>query len=151
MRRWYNNGLCNTARLTAHEKWLRNLYKRVLTLCNKSDAVREGAFFDLMYVNLQQPDFDPHRLFAFVRYTDTEVLLFVVNFDDCPKSLRLNVPDLCYDMAGIAEGDYKVEDLLWKQPHVFTMQRGQQAVLEVGPNDALILPMKKVKPAKNAK
>lgn len=151
LRRWYNNGVCNTAHLTAHEKWLRNLYKRVLTLCNKSDAVREGAFFDLMYVNLQQPDFDPHRLFAFVRYTDTEVLLFVANFADQPKTLRLNVPDLCYDMAGIAEGDYKVEDLLWKQPHVFTMQRGLQAVLEVGPHDALILPLKKVRLTKNAK
>ena len=151
LRRWYNNGLCSTAHLTAHEKWLRNLYKRVLTLCNKSAAVREGAFFDLMYVNLQQPDFDPHRLYSFVRYTDTDVLLFLVNFADRSQDVRLNVPDLCYDMAGIAEGDYKVEDLLWKQPHVFTMQRGQQTMLKIGPHDALILPLKKVKPTNNAK
>lgn len=144
LRRWYDNGLCSVSRLTAHEKWLRNLYKTVLTLCNRSSAIREGGFFDLMYVNLQNHGFDPHRFFAFVRYSDDEVLLFVVNFDNLPRRVSVNIPDLCYDMAGINEGIYNVADLLWKRPYILDLERGKQVTLEIGGHDALILPLSKI-------
>lgn len=143
LRRWYNGGKCSAVRLTSHEKWLRRLYKRVLTLCNKSDAIREGAFFDLMYVNLRNPHFNPHRQFAFLRYTDEEILLFLVNFDNIPASVEVNVPELAFDMAGIAEGDYEVNDLLWDKDHRFSLRRDTPALLNVGPYDAVIVPLRK--------
>lgn len=145
MRRWYDHGRCTTQHLTAHERWLRSLYKTVLRLCNKSKAIREGGFFDITYANLKNPEFNPHRQYAFVRHSDTEVLLFVINFDRKPANVKLNIPDLCYDMTGIAEGEYNVTDLLWKQPHVFAIERGKSVQLEVGASDALILPLHKQK------
>ncbi len=145
LRRWYNNGLCSVSKLTAHEKWLRNLYRKVLTLCNKSKAVSEGEFFDLMYVNLQNPGFNPHCLYSFVRYTGKEALLFLVNFSDMPQTARINIPDLCFDMAGIAEGDYKENDLLWGLQHQFRVERGKPTSLNISPKGALILPLKKIK------
>lgn len=151
LRRWYNNGVCGTARLTAHEKWLRNLYKKVLTLCNKHEAVKEGDFFDLMYVNLRNPYFNPHRLYSFVRYTDKEALLFVVNFGSEATTIKLNIPDLCFDMAGIAEGDYKVKDLLWGLNTVFSIERGNQVILSISSYGALILPLRKDKKIKTKK
>lgn len=151
LRRWYNNGACGTACLTAHEKWLRNLYKRVLTLCNKQEAVGDGDFFDLMYVNLRNPDFNPHRLYSFVRYTEKEALFFVVNFGSSAANVKINIPDLCFDMAEIAEGDYKVKDLLWGLQTVFSMERGKPVTLSISPYDALILPLKKDKKAKSKK
>lgn len=145
LRRWYDNGLCSTDKLTAHEKWLRDLYRKVLTLCNTCPAIRGGGFFDLMYVNLQNHDFDPHRIFAFVRYNDDEVLLFVVNFADAPRRINLNIPDICYDMAGIEEGSYNVADLLWHRPMVLEVDKGIPVSLEIGSRDALILPLCKKK------
>lgn len=144
LRRWYDNGLCSVAKLTAHEKWLRNLYRNVLKLCNGSSAIREGGFFDLMYVNLQNHGFDPHRFFAFVRYSDEEVLLFVVNFDNVSRHVSVNIPNLCYDMAGINEGIYNVADLLWKRSYIIELDRGKPVTLEIGGHDALILPLSKI-------
>lgn len=143
MRRWWNGGQCNVRRLTAHEKWLRNLYRRALRLCNEQAAIREGAFFDLMYVNLRKPGFNPHRQFAFLRYTDEEILLFVVNFDAMAASVSLNIPDLAFDMAGIAEGKLSEKDLLWDKEVDFSVKRGMPVSLEVGAYDALILPLQK--------
>ncbi len=142
--RWYNNGRCNTAKLTPHEKWLRNLYKKVLTMCNSSEAIREGAFFDLMYVNLQNPGFNPHRQFAFLRYSSKEALLFVINFDSNPATVRVNIPGLAFKMANLAAEEQTVKDLLWNKVHTFETVIDGATVVEIQANDALILPLRVV-------
>lgn len=143
LRRWYDGGKCDMRRLTAHERWLRKLYARVLNLCNTSEAVREGNFFDLMYVNLKNPGFNPHRQFAFLRYTDDEALLFIVNFDSKPVRVSLNIPDLAFSMAKLQPGEISVGDLLWEKPHKFEISPAKSTVLGLDGYDALILPIKK--------
>lgn len=144
LRRWYDNGRCSTRRLTPHEKWLRSVYSRVLNLCNSLEAVREGNFFDLMYVNLRNPKFDPHRQFAFIRYSDSEAYLFVVNFDSKAANIGVNIPDLAFGMAGIKEGIFHTTDMLWGLDHTVDIARGQPVTMEVGGYDALILPLQKI-------
>lgn len=144
LRRWYDNGRCSTRRLTPHEKWLRSVYSRVLNLCNSLEAVREGNFFDLMYVNLRNPKFDPHRQFAFIRYSDSEAYLFVVNFDSKAANIGVNIPDLAFGMAGIKEGIFHTTDMLWGLDHTVDIARGKPVTMEVGGYDVLILPLQKI-------
>lgn len=144
LRRWYDNGKCSVRRLTPHEKWLRAVYSRILNLCNDIAAIREGNFFDLMYVNLRNPKFDPHRQFAFIRYTDSEILLFVVNFDSKPANVGVIIPDLAFDMAIIEEGIFHETDLIWGLDHTLDVRRGQPVNMEIGGYDALIVPLKKI-------
>lgn len=144
LRRWYDGGKCSDALLTPHERWLRKVYSRILGLCNSIEAVREGKFFDLMYVNLRNPAFDPHRQFAFLRYSDTEVYLFVVNFDSKPVNVGVMIPDLAFDMALIGEGIFHTTDLIWGLDHSFEVERGAPVQLELGGYDALIIPLKKI-------
>lgn len=150
MRRWYNGGKCDTTNLTSHEKWLRAIYSRILNLCNDLDAVREGKFFDLMYVNLQNPAFNPHRQFAFIRYNDNESYLFLVNFDSKPAEIGVLIPDLALNMSDIQEGIFHTTDLLWGLDHTFEINRGNPSRFELGAYDALIVPLQK-KTAKTKK
>lgn len=143
LRRWYNDGKCNLTRLTSHEKWLRNVYGKVLRLCNSSNALREGHFFDLMYVNLRNPDFNPHRQFAFLRYSEDEILLIVVNFDNSPLKIGVIIPDLAFNLANIEEGEYETTDLLWDKKLRISAYRDKSLYLEVGACDALIVLLKK--------
>ena len=142
LRRWYDGGKCSARKLTRHERWLRGLYKNVLTMCNSRAALREGKFFDLMYVNLRNSGFNPHRQYAFLRYTDKEVLLIVANFDNQEVKLSLNIPELAIGMAGIAECEQTAKDLLWGKEHKFTINRDVATELTIGAMDALILPLK---------
>ena len=87
-----------------HERWLRNVYKTILTLCNTREALRDGNFFDLMYVNLRQPGFDPHSHFAFLRYNGDDVLLIIVNFSREASHVSVMIPQLAFEMAGLEEG-----------------------------------------------
>ncbi len=112
LRRWWNKGNPSLKNLTAQEKWLRGIYQKVLTLCNSESALREGGFFDLMYVNLRHEGFNPHSQFAFLRYTEDSILLIAVNFDHSPAEMDVVIPRLAFDMAGIPEGDIVADDIL---------------------------------------
>lgn len=141
IRRWYDGGKCSVRKLSAQEKWLRSFYKRALNLCNQRSAIRQGDFFDLMYVNLKNPGFDPHRQFAFLRYTDTDKLLIVVNFDNREVKVDIEIPDLAFSMAGIEEGRYITDELLWDKKVSLELSRTAPTSLTVGAYNALILPL----------
>ena len=143
MRRWYHDGKCDEELLTSHEKWLRRAYSRVLHLCNEVPALRQGNFFDLMYVNLRKPGFNPHRQYAFLRYDDEEVYLIVANFDNRDAEIQVEIPDLAFDMAQIAEGEMESQDLIWGNTHHYSVDRANPVSIKVGAYDALILPLKK--------
>lgn len=141
MRRWYNNGECDDSLLTAHERWLRNVYSTVLNLCNSREALRDGAFFDLMYVNLRLPGFNPHTNFAFLRYKDDDVLLIIANFSKEAAHVRLVIPELAFGMAGIQEGDIVARDLLWGKPHKLHLSPSEPMSVFMSAEDALVLPL----------
>lgn len=143
LRRWYDGGKCSALKLTRHERWLRNLYKKVLTMCNSRRAIREGSFFDLMYVNLRHDGFNPHRQYAFLRYTEEEALLIIANFDNKESMVSLNIPELAIDMAGLASGEQRSIDLLWGKEYTFSVGNDVMTRLHVGAHDAIIIPLKK--------
>ena len=112
VRAWYNDGKCDTSKLTPEQRHLRQLYKKVLTMCNKEKAIAQGAFFDLMYVNFENPHFDPHRIYTYLRYIDNEILLVAVNFDHSAAHVEINIPQLALDMMHIDSDEYDAVELL---------------------------------------
>lgn len=143
MRRWYAFGKCSLSKLTAHEKWLRALYSRVLNMCNTSEALREGHFFDLMYANIGREGFHPHSCFCFLRYTEHEKLLIIANFSEEELSIQLSIPSLAFEMAGLKEGLVREKDLLWGNVVDFNLSRTEPAAISVGGRNAIILPITK--------
>lgn len=139
IRRWYADGKCSDKALSAHEKWLRNLYSTVLNLCNQNVALRKGNFFDLMYANIHRENFDPHSCFCFLRYFEDEVLLIAANFSDYDKKISLYIPALAFDMAGIKEGRVVTEDLIWHKPYSFDLIREQPITLTINHRDAIVV------------
>ena len=139
LRRWYNDGRPSLKNLTAQEKWLRKIYGKVLNLCNSEEALREGKFFDLMYVNLRQKGFDPHRQFAFLRYTDGQKLMIVVNFADEAKDIELVVPQLAVDMAALPEGNLQATDLLTDEKVPVSLKADSPMRLQLAARGAVVL------------
>ena len=112
VRQWYDGGRCSVAKLTARQKRLRNLYKTVLKIGRSEPAVVHGDFFDLMYVNGENPRFNPHRQFAFLRKHAHELLVIIVNFDSRPAAVEVNIPPHAFDAMGITPGKYAATDLI---------------------------------------
>ena len=112
LRRWLADVGGQTS-LTAREQWLRRLYRTVLRACNDEAALREGAFFDLMYVNYDNPTVNPHRHYLFLRCQGREVIVAALNFGAEKASMSINIPQHALDILGIqAAVNARATDLL---------------------------------------
>lgn len=141
LRRWYHDGKCDDSLLTPHERWLRNVYKTVLTQCNTREALRSGDFYDLMYVNLKSEGFNPHSNFAFLRYKDGDILLVVVNFSNNAATVKVNIPEDVFRITGLEEGEIETRDLLWGNCHKINISKNEPVSLFLSAEDALVIPI----------
>lgn len=111
LRRFINGGTAD-GKLSASEHKLREQYKRLLTAVNRSKALQQGRFFDLMYVNLDNPKFNPHRNYAFLRSTDSETVLVVTNFSPGQAEISVKIPQHAFEIMGIDNGTRRATDLI---------------------------------------
>ncbi len=113
---------------------LLHIYNKVMLIAQKEKTVSDGLFFDLMYANGQY-----QRQYAFLRHTPKESLLVVVNFEDRPVDMALNIPAHAFDILNIMEGTKKAVDLLTEQKQELTLRRDSQVPLHLENRGALVL------------
>lgn len=142
IRRWMNSGKWDSELLTSRERWLRDKYKTILNICNQEKAISRGRFFDLMYVNYENPTLNPHRQYVFLRSCDDETLLIAVNFDSIPCNLKINIPLHAFETLGIPQGDCVAIDLLSHDMMRKHLSYDMPFESEIGPYDATVWKIK---------
>lgn len=105
-------GYFDRRHLSQDEMHLQLKYQQVLHIANREAAVREGEFFDLMYVNPQTWKFNPRHEYAFLRKFEDEVLLVVANFGPDRVNTSVNIPAHAFDFLGLPEKEVRAIDLL---------------------------------------
>lgn len=93
LRNWINEGAFDGGKLTPEQRCLREVYAKILNIVKTEPVITQGIFYDLMYVNLNNPYFNPSRQYAFMRKYKDEVLLVVVNFDKADQTVRIRIPE----------------------------------------------------------
>ncbi len=87
--KWMNEGQFDGGRLSPDQKKLRNFYKTLLTVTAGSEAIRKGEF-----IPLEQLPGMTNRMYAYIRYTQNQRLLILVNFErEKELEMRLTLPD----------------------------------------------------------
>ena len=122
---------------TIREKYLFDIYNKVMNIAASEKAVVEGQTFDLMYVNghLQ-------RQYAFLRKAGTEVLLVVANFDDVPSTVNVVIPAHAFGFLRIKEKQAVATDLLTAEKLRLSLKCDEAIPLELPPLGALVLKFK---------
>lgn len=101
---WLANGQYNGADLTDEQRRLRAFYQQLNYLVNGSDAIQNGYFYDLQYVNDngQSAGYDAHQLYSYLRYTDRQKLLIVCNFSQhTTYDTTVTIPPAAFDQMEI--------------------------------------------------
>lgn len=78
--KWMNGGKFDGGQLSESQKQLRDFYCRLLNLSSTSEAIRKGKFYELQDANNLGKDYDQKHVYSYLRYTDNQRLLIVVNF-----------------------------------------------------------------------
>ena len=136
VRRWYNRGKCNEEHLTQFEIRLRNVYTRILSLCNREKAISDGLFFDLMYVNYG--NLNPHRQYTYLRSYGDELLLIAVNFDNSPCHIAIQIPPLAFTCMKIKQGNFNGSELLAGHKRNYRLAIGEPFDTDIPANGAVI-------------
>lgn len=86
--KWLNNGLFDGAKLSEDQKKLRQFYSTLLNFSGKNKAITRGKFLELK----NQQDFD-NQNYAFLRYTSSEHILVINNFNrEKPLKTLIKLP-----------------------------------------------------------
>ncbi len=87
-----NEGRFDGGKLDESQKALREKYREIISLSHH-EVVANGAFYDLMYANKDNPDFNTKKVYAFIRYTNKERALFVANYSDHDLEVKVKIPE----------------------------------------------------------
>ena len=137
--KWMNQGKFDGARLSPEQKSLRDFYGRLLRLAGSSEAIRAGKFYELQATNKATPGYDASKLYAYLRYTQGQQVLVVVNFSDSQTySPTLTIPPAAWQAMGLdPQRAYTLRDLLNNgQPQPST------SAVTLAPLGALVLEIK---------
>lgn len=136
------HGYCSRRQLTAKEKALEAIYKKVLNIALTEKAVSDGEFFDLMYVNPSSEDFDANKQYAFIRKYKKETLIVVANFADNETLAKLNIPEHAFDFLHLPKGMMQAEDLMTGEKSTVCLSCESRLTMNMTPLSARILKIK---------
>ena len=112
----------NECLLTGEEREIYEIYKCLLRIAMREDAVRYGYTYDLEYANMDTPGFDPRRRFVFARRAGRsaqdpehreEVVLVAADFAGTPGEVSVKLPRHFFQAWNIEPGkEYMCRDLL---------------------------------------
>jgi predicted acylesterase/phospholipase RssA/glycosidase len=107
VRNWLGGKLSN------EQQSLRATYSKLLNIARTEPAIVQGAFYDLMYVNTNNPCFNPNRQYAFLRKYEKDLILVVVNFDDTGQTVQLSIPEKVFVDLEIVDNQVAELTDLW--------------------------------------
>ncbi|WP_158846644.1 alpha-amylase family glycosyl hydrolase [Algibacter sp. L1A34] len=111
--RWVNDKKFDGGQLTESEKGLRDFYKRLLNFTINSSALM-GDYADIHQYNREHTENYTDKLFSFVRYSDSEKVIVVSNFDSENRfDFHLKIPENIIKSWQLSDGEYELEDQLY--------------------------------------
>jgi len=115
LQRWVNNKAYDGGQSTKDEKELRDFYKRLLNFTIQSTALA-SAYQDIHLYNRANTEAYNDKVLSFVRWSDSEKLIIVSNFDpENEQNFSLKIPKDIIQKWQIKDGRYKVEDQLYQE------------------------------------
>ena len=99
--RWIDGGKYGEDKLSLGERSLLSEYRRILSIATNNSAISEGVFFDLTYANIENPQFNSERCFAFFRKYEKRTLLVVANFSEQPQRLEVIIPYHAFEFLSL--------------------------------------------------
>jgi len=136
-------GLWRKHQLPKAMRDLRAYYSKVFEVANTSDALRLGDFYDLTYCNYNNPRYNIHRTYSFLRHSKRDIVLVVANFQGTEQEIAVNVPKEAWDYVGIVPGKKRhTENLLTGEWDFGMFSTEEPVVVKVPAYDAVVLRIK---------
>ncbi len=128
--KWMNDGAFDGGGLSEEQQDLRSFYRDLLTFAQEEETVRTGYTYDLHWANgLERSEGYDEKNYSYLRYTDDDVLLFVLNFDGSEgREMNLTIPEAAWEHMGVEPAArYEAEEVFWGHDG-FTFETAEAAI-----------------------
>ncbi|MGI4805779.1 MAG: alpha-amylase family glycosyl hydrolase [Janthinobacterium lividum] len=98
--KWLNGGKMDGAKLSGSQQELRDFYSKLLEISASHEAIQNGNFYDLLYLNENDRGFN-NKIYPFLRYTDQDKLLIISNFNRNEVNLQVKFTDELLQQFGL--------------------------------------------------
>jgi glycosidase len=116
--RWLNHKKFDGGQLSVEEMDLRDFYKRLLNFTINSSALM-GSYQEIHHHNRWNTPYYNDQVFSFVRYSATEKLVIVTNFNATETyGFDLEIPINLISAWGLDEGELQMTDQLYRKEAV---------------------------------
>lgn len=140
IQRWRNNGNFGNTGLDKDQVELRKFYIKLIHIAKEEECINSGVFFDLMYANYENPEFDSTKQYAFLRSDKKEFILVAANFSEQAANLSINIPDEAFNYININPDKIKnAEELLSKKKFTLSEQWKKSMRISMGAYSAKII------------
>ncbi|SHL85860.1 alpha-amylase family glycosyl hydrolase [Flavobacterium saccharophilum] len=142
--KWMNEGKFDGGQLSDSEKNLRDFYKRLLNFSINSSALM-GSYQEIQSVNRQNHAGYDESLYSYVRWSEKQKLVVVVNFSSEKTSeFELKVPSEIISKWNLKDGEYQLTDQLYQKDAVqLKVNNGEGiAKVKIAPSESFIFELK---------
>ncbi|WP_295648517.1 alpha-amylase family glycosyl hydrolase [uncultured Mucilaginibacter sp.] len=123
LQKWVNGHKFDGGGLSDEQKQLRRFYSTLLNVAGQNEAFTHGNFYELMLANQHSRGFD-ERVYAYLRYTDVQRVLVLVNFSRYEREINIMLPRDVIDMM-LLRGAIAFSDMLGdKVYHTINIEDG---------------------------
>ncbi len=141
LQRWVNNKQFDGGQSAQDELALRDFYKRLLNFTINSSALM-GNYEDIHLFNRKNTDNYTDKVLSFVRWSDSEKLIIVTNFDS-EKSYEFNLklPEDIVETWDLEDKTYQLEDQLYHlyKPTLQVQNNSASANISLKPLESFVL------------
>ncbi len=145
---WVNGGNFDGGKLSKEQKELRSFYADLNKLVNNSDAIRNGAFYDLQYANTngKAAGYNDTKMYTYLRHSDKQKLLIVCNFDlQHGAKTTVKIPAHAWETMGLsAQAQYSLKEI-FHHPQTLSVDALHGVPVEMTPNSVRIFEIKTAK------
>ncbi|MFH6996176.1 alpha-amylase family glycosyl hydrolase [Flavobacterium sp. FlaQc-48] len=142
--RWMNEGKFDGGQLSESEKNLRDFYKRLLNFAINSSALM-GSFEEIQSANRQNNAGYDALLYSYVRWSENQKLVVVVNFSSEKTSdFELKIPADVISKWNLKDGEYTLTDQLYQKSSVkLKVENGTgMSRIKIRPSESFIYELK---------
>ena len=136
--KWMNDGKFDGGQFDEKQRQLFDYYRNLLHFRNEHSAISEGKFYDLMWCNPWYMNFDPQFVYAFLRYSDSERLLIVVNFNRSEaRDVEVKIPHDALALMGQSKAnEFDMNDFA-SEVHPVHLEPSETKVVDLDSGDAV--------------
>lgn len=100
IQKWIFDAKLRIEKLSQEEQTLYSHYQNIIKFSLSEKAISEGEFYDLMWVNKNNPNFNSKSVFGFIRTYKSQNFICLCNFSDEILNIKVKIPQHAFEFCG---------------------------------------------------